>query len=302
MIISQGKTKIVMPGPRRNTVILETQDMLTGGDAAKREVIEGIGVHKTTQAANVFSLLNRKGLPTAFIERTSPNTLLCYQCEMLPLELVVRRYAWGSYLQRHPEYKRQDGTAYLFDEPVWEIFHKRSVVSMPITENPYQMDEEAARKQFLHNGIWQEGVYTDPYIQVGQEKWLLYPSKKELSKSRPLMSIESVCSQEELDYIVQSIMLPAFLTLEDAWHRIVTELGPMELVDLKIEVGRRLGNKKIVIADVIDNDSWRIWAGGDPKKQLDKQCFRDDNPLGQVAENYEIVAGMTEDSEFQSLP
>jgi phosphoribosylaminoimidazole-succinocarboxamide synthase len=301
MIISQGKTKILKPGPERNTVLLETQDVLTGGDAAKREIIEGIGVHKTTQATNVFSLLNRKGLPTAFIERTSPSTLLCYQCEMLPLELVIRRYAWGSYLQRHPEYKRQDGTTYRFDEPVWEIFHKWSVVSSPLTDNPYQMDEEAARKQFLRNGIWKEGVYTDPYIQMEQEKWLLYPSKKELSRTKPLMSIEPACSQEELDYIVQSIMLPTFLTLEDAWHRIKTKWGPMELVDLKIEVGRRLDNKEIVIADVIDNDSWRIWPGGDPKKQLDKQCFREDNPLEQVAENYAIVTDMTEDPEFQSL-
>jgi phosphoribosylaminoimidazole-succinocarboxamide synthase len=300
MIISQGKTKIVTQGPRKDTVLLETQDVLTGGDAAKREVIEGIGINKTTQAANVFSLLNRKGLPTAFIERSSPNALLCYQCEMLPLELVVRRYAWGSYLQRHPEFKRQDDTAYRFDEPIWEIFHKWSVVSSPITDNPFQMDEEAARKQFLHNGVWHEGVYTDPYIQIEQDKWLLYPSKKELSGTKPLMSIEPVCCQEELDYIVQSIMLPTFLSLEDAWHRIVTEWGPMELVDLKIEVGRRLDNKQIVIADVIDNDSWRIWSGGDPKKQLDKQCFRDDDPLIQVAENYAIVAGMTGNPEFQS--
>lgn len=300
MIITQGKTKIVKPGPRKDTVLLETQDVLTGGDAAKREIIKGISVDKTTQAANVFSLLKSKGLPTAFIERSSPNTLLCYQCEMLPLELVIRRYAWGSFLQRQPEYKKHDGTAYRFDEPIWEIFHKWSVVSSPITDKPYQTDEETAREQFLHNGTWQEGVYTDPYVQIEQGKWLLYPSKKELSSSKPLMSIEPVCSQEELDYIVESIMLPTFLALEDAWQRIETEWGPMELVDLKIEVGRRLDNNKIVIADVIDNDSWRIWCGGDPKKQLDKQCFRDNDPLGQVAENYSIVAGMTEDPRFLS--
>jgi phosphoribosylaminoimidazole-succinocarboxamide synthase len=300
MIISQGKTKIIKPGPRKDTVLLETQDVLTGGDAAKREIIEGIGINKTTQAANVFSLLNRKGLPTAFIERSTPSTLLCHQCEMLPLELVVRRYAWGSYLQRHPEYKKQDGTPYRFEEPFWEIFHKWSVVSSPNTDKPYQVEEEAARKEFLHNGIWKEGVYTDPYIRIDKEKWLLYPSKKELSKSKPLMSIEPVCNQEELDYLVHSIMLPTFRILEEAWHRIVTEWGPTELVDLKIEVGRRLDNNKLVIADVIDNDSWRIWPGGDPKKQLDKQCFRDDNPLYHVAENYNIVTDLTESPAFQS--
>jgi phosphoribosylaminoimidazole-succinocarboxamide synthase len=301
MIISQGKTKVIKPGPEKNTVLLETQDVLTGGDAAKREIISDIGIHKTTQAANIFSLLNRKGLPTAFIERSSPNMLLCYQCEMLPLELVIRRYAWGSYLQRHPEYKKKGSSAYRFDEPIWEIFHKWSVVSSPITENPYQMDEEAARKQFLNNGTWQEGVYTDPYIKIEKDRWLIYPSKKEISKSKPIMPIEPACTQKELDYIVQSIMLPAFLTLEDGWRKIVTTHGPVELVDLKIEVGRRLDNNEIVIADVIDNDSWRIWPGGDPEKQLDKQCFRENHPLSKVAENYVIVAGMTEDSQFQSL-
>ncbi len=172
-----------MAGPLTNTVLLEPQDVLTGGDAAKREMITGIGIQKTTQAANVFSLLNRRGLPTSFIERASPNTLLCHRCKMLPLELVVRRYAWGSYLQRHPDYKRQDGTAYRFDELVWEIFHKWSVVSSPITNSPYQIDEEAARERFLRNDIWHEGVYTDPFIQVENKQWLLYPSKREISKS-----------------------------------------------------------------------------------------------------------------------
>jgi len=42
---------------------------------------------------------------------------------------------------------------------------------------------------------------------------------------------------------------------------------------MKIEVGINQ-NKEIVIADVIDNDSWCIWPNGDPKKQLDKQSFR----------------------------
>ena len=79
-------------------------------------------------------------------------------------------------------------------------------------------------------------------------------------------------------------MIPSFEILEKAWRRF-----EISLIDLKIEIGYSKKTKELVLADVIDNDSWRIWPQGDPKHQLDKQAFRDGESLTKVQNKYRIV-------------
>ncbi len=84
-----------------------------------------------------------------------------------------------------------------------------------------------------------------------------------------------------------------FEILAHAWRRRDTLL-----VDLKIEFGRLAsgdGKGNLVIADVIDNDSWRIWPQGREDLMLDKQRYRNletvtPEDLAQIKTSYEQVA------------
>jgi phosphoribosylaminoimidazole-succinocarboxamide synthase len=290
----EGKTKVIQKTSTPGEVLLITKDSLTGGDAAKKETIQGIAVHKTTQTTNVFRLLSDNGIPTAFLRRADETTIVCHECHMLPLELVTRRFAWGSFLKREPQLVSTVEKPHRFDQVKAELYHKHAVVMPPLVDSPVQMDEGEARELYLKDGQWAAGVYTDPLIIPRGNTWRLHSAKDPVDPQGGLMDIEPTLPAAEAEQLVRDIMIPVFELLEKTWATIETIDGPIALVDMKIEVGRRVSDGALVVADVIDNDSWRIWPGGNPAKQLDKQCFREGHPLNEVSEKYALVASLTE--------
>ena len=113
----------------------------------------------------------------------------------------------------------------------------------------------------------------------------------------PLIEAEEIvhrglASPQELGMMTEVARI-TYEILAHAWRRRETLL-----VDLKIEFGRLVGGEgrgSLVIADVIDNDSWRVWPQGREDLMLDKQLYRNlpevtAADLDKVRENYEMVA------------
>jgi phosphoribosylaminoimidazole-succinocarboxamide synthase len=238
--LAEGKTKIVYVHPDEPAlVVLVHKDWISAGDGARRNELEGKGALSGRTSANVFTLLNAHGIPTHFIAAPSPTETIVKRCQMIPVEVVMRRRATGSYLKRHPQVEEGER----FDPILVEFFLK-------------------------------DDARHDPQI------------------SEDDMVSQGIASTAEVEQMTAQGRR-VFEVLEQAWAG-----HGVELIDLKIEFGRDTDGT-LIVADMIDNDSWRLWPGGDKNRMLDKQIYRNmqtvtEEGLTALKQRYAQVAELTE--------
>jgi len=243
--IARGKTKVLYEHPGQpDMLVVQQMDSISAGDGARRNEISGKGRLAAQTTARVFRLLNLCGLPTHYLnggEDDDDNEMLVRRANMIPLEVVTRGVAAGSFVKRNPGFQR----GALLIPRVVEFFLK-------------------------------DDAQHDPLI-----------SPEEIVQ-------RNLASPQELAAMTEMARL-TFEILAHAWRK-----RDVLLVDLKIEFGRIASGEnkgQLVIADVIDNDSWRIWPQGREERMLDKQMYRnlqtvDDEALANVKAAYEQVADL----------
>lgn len=266
-LIVEGKTKRLWSpaGQESGRIEVESLDLLTAKDGAVRASFSDKGVLANATTCNVFKFLKRRGVPLAFRCQYGDRFITEF-AHMIPVEVVARNKAAGSYCVRNPSV--EEGSVFI--EPVVEFYYK-TTGGMFFGRNlgiddPLMVFSDDGSQLMLH----------DPGKPIIHDQPLLEVDCQFMTISERVQLRTQLAECRRLAQLVNQ-------HLSWAWSRV-----DGDLIDFKIECG--VVNGQIVVADVLDCDSWRvIWNG----QQLSKQPFRDGVNLAMVRSIYLLAEAVT---------
>ena len=97
----EGKAKRVYATDDEGRYIVEYKDDATAFNGAKRGTIAGKGVINNQMSNALFKLLESKGVRTHFLEQLSDRETLVKAVKIVPLEIIIRNVAAGSFSKRY---------------------------------------------------------------------------------------------------------------------------------------------------------------------------------------------------------
>lgn len=100
-MLYEGKAKKVYKTDDENAYIVEYKDDATAFNGLKKGTIAGKGVINNRMSNLMFRLLEEKGIPTHYIEELSDRETAVRRVEIVPLEVIVRNVAAGSFSKRY---------------------------------------------------------------------------------------------------------------------------------------------------------------------------------------------------------
>ena len=146
-LLYEGKAKKVWSvAGNPDLLIQEFKNDATAFNGAKKGSWEAKGTTNNTVASVLFRYLESKGIRTHFVEQLSPNEMLMKKLEIIPLEVIVRNRAAGSFVKR---YAAKEGM--IFKEPTFEFSYKRDDLGDPLINESHAIAMELATKDEIAN-------------------------------------------------------------------------------------------------------------------------------------------------------
>ena len=138
----EGKAKKVYATNDPDLVIVDYKDDATAFNGEKKGTITGKGVINNKMTNYMFKLLENEGVPTHLVEEISDRETIVKNVEIVPLEVIVRNVAAGSFSKK---LGIAEGTK--LKQPTLEFSYKNDDLGDPFINKYYALGLDLATEE-----------------------------------------------------------------------------------------------------------------------------------------------------------
>jgi phosphoribosylaminoimidazole-succinocarboxamide synthase len=130
----EGKAKKVFATEDPHLLIVQYKDDATAFNGVKKGTIVGKGIINNQMSNRLMAMLESEGVPTHFVQELSQRETLVKKVSIVPLEVIVRNIAAGSFSKR---YGVDEGV--VFDQPTIEFSYKNDELGDPLLNTKHAL-------------------------------------------------------------------------------------------------------------------------------------------------------------------
>ena len=130
----EGKAKKVFATEDPQLLIVQYKDDATAFNGLKKGPIVGKGIINNQMSNRLMAMLESEGVPTHFVQELSQRETLVKKVSIVPLEVIVRNIAAGSFSKR---YGVDEGV--VFDQPTIEFSYKNDELGDPLLNTKHAL-------------------------------------------------------------------------------------------------------------------------------------------------------------------
>ena len=140
----EGKAKRVFATDDPDLLIVSYKDDATAFNGLKRGTIAGKGVINNRMTNALMRYLEARGIPTHYVEEISERETVVKRVEIVPLEVIVRNIAAGSFAKH---YGVEEGK--VLSAPTIEFSYKNDALADPLINEYHALALDLATREEL---------------------------------------------------------------------------------------------------------------------------------------------------------
>ena len=142
--IYEGKAKSIFATDNADEIIMYFKDDATAFNGVKKDQLEDKGILNNKISTLIYGYLIKNGVKTHWIETLNEREQLCKKVEIVPLEVIIRNRATGSFVKK---YGAEEGK--IFKNPTFELSYKNDDLGDPLLNDDHALALELVSAEEL---------------------------------------------------------------------------------------------------------------------------------------------------------